>query len=1025
MHSKKFRKIGKSGKHNLNGGTSHSRGFALLAALLLVVLLSAISIGLLMMVRSEGMAGGYDGQNTMAYHATEGAIEKMTTDLANAFTTIQAPQVSDITGLSSKVPANTPTVQYLAYNFTPTLDPATGKIAATYKLIPNGPNAGLFAQTIQVQLQATTQTGLNAQASLIRGVEVALIPVFQFGVFSDSDLGFYSSPNLTFNGRVHTNQDLYLGVSVGATVTFNDKITAFGNVVRQVLPNGLASSSNNNTGTVDILSAAGGCSAGAGPNCKSMAITDGSVTGGPASAQNASWPTVSKSTYAGWILDGNYGGPNGTGAVKLVMPFTNSGPVGGGPAGALPKTFEIIRRALPADSVALAQARLYNQAEIRVLLSDDPADLPGGVADPANIRLANVQTVAGAPDYTRGVPVPVPATYPSLGLGVTYNSYFAEASTAVPDPTRMVLGTTKVALPADWPTTPAAPPAGHATLVPTTAVGATPAAPFITATTWNLIDGYLRVEYRDVTGAYTPITREWLELGFARGLLPPNPAAPNTVNPKAILLLQKPADRDGNGTLDPFQAHALACPTCADRPADTPNDLVMAALPAQAAGLYGSSLLATSLSRNNWYPINFYDAREGETRDQDVAGPSCTVAGVMNAVELDVANLKRWLLDVTGSGPKVTFTDHNGYILYFSDRRGMHPNANQGNLKTGDAGFEDVINAASTTGVPDKALEPVPPATPGHPALSPEDVNQDGNLDNWGAWNLGAGFRMNTTAPLNVYGTARMPNCFNNAGMNGTATAANATLANPPGRKNWVSGARHVLRLVDGTTTGTTAAAAVVALPVKPNGTGGGFTVASENPVYILGNYNTNASDTSWPTIPTTPAGIAAEFPHADSAVIADAVTLLSNSWTDYASLKTPTGATTNRPASTTYYRTAIAAGKNITFPNPSYATGVLYGFGTDGGVHNFLRFLEDWSGQTLNYGGSMVSLFYSTYGTGTFKCCNDAVYHPPARNYQFDTDFQDPNKLPPGTPMFRDINNLSFRQDFTPSASKAPTSAY
>jgi hypothetical protein len=102
-----------------------------------------------------------------------------------------------------------------------------------------------------------------------------------------------------------------------------------------------------------------------------------------------------------------------------------------------------------------------------------------------------------------------------------------------------------------------------------------------------------------------------------------------------------------------------------------------------------------------------------------------------------------------------------------------------------------------------------------------------------------------------------------------------------------------------------------------------------------------------------------------------------------------------------------------------------MYGFGTDGGVHNFLRFLEDWTGQTLNYGGSMVSLFYSTYNTGTFKCCNDAVYHPPNRNYQFDTDFQDPAKLPPGTPMFRDINNLSFRQDFTPSAAAAPTAPF
>jgi hypothetical protein len=32
-----------------------------------------------------------------------------------------------------------------------------------------------------------------------------------------------------------------------------------------------------------------------------------------------------------------------------------------------------------------------------------------------------------------------------------------------------------------------------------------------------------------------------------------------------------------------------------------------------------------------------------------------------------------------------------------------------------------------------------------------------------------------------------------------------------------------------------------------------------------------------------------------------------------------------------------------------------------------------------------------------------------------FDPLFTDPKNLPPATPMFRDINNLTYRQDFTP----------
>jgi hypothetical protein len=89
---------------------------------------------------------------------------------------------------------------------------------------------------------------------------------------------------------------------------------------------------------------------------------------------------------------------------------------------------------------------------------------------------------------------------------------------------------------------------------------------------------------------------------------------------------------------------------------------------------------------------------------------------------------------------------------------------------------------------------------------------------------------------------------------------------------------------------------------------------------------------------------------------------------------------------------------------------------GTDGGMHNFLRYLEDrgQNGGTVNYAGSMISMYYSQYNTGIFKCCN-AVYGAPTRNYFFDTLFQDPSHLPPGTPSFQDVVSLSYHQAFTP----------
>jgi hypothetical protein len=106
----------------------------------------------------------------------------------------------------------------------------------------------------------------------------------------------------------------------------------------------------------------------------------------------------------------------------------------------------------------------------------------------------------------------------------------------------------------------------------------------------------------------------------------------------------------------------------------------------------------------------------------------------------------------------------------------------------------------------------------------------------------------------------------------------------------------------------------------------------------------------------------------------------------------------------------AIAGGKGMSAWDPNAGADT----GTDGGLHNFIRYLENWGGSILNYKGSLVSLYYSTYATGKYKCCN-LVYSPPVRNYIFDPDFALPAGLPPGTPMFRDVDNLSYRQTFTP----------
>ena len=79
------------GSNGMKRARVHSQGFTLIASLLMLLLLSGIAIGLLMMSNTENKVGGSDLQNNLAFHAADGGIEKMASDLSATFQNAQAP----------------------------------------------------------------------------------------------------------------------------------------------------------------------------------------------------------------------------------------------------------------------------------------------------------------------------------------------------------------------------------------------------------------------------------------------------------------------------------------------------------------------------------------------------------------------------------------------------------------------------------------------------------------------------------------------------------------------------------------------------------------------------------------------------------------------------------------------------------------------------------------------------------------------------------------------------------------------
>jgi hypothetical protein len=138
-----------------------------------------------------------------------------------------------------------------------------------------------------------------------------------------------------------------------------------------------------------------------------------------------------------------------------------------------------------------------------------------------------------------------------------------------------------------------------------------------------------------------------------------------------------------------------------------------------------------------------------------------------------------------------------------------------------------------------------------------------------------------------------------------------------------------------------------------------GLSFASDLPVYVEGDYN-----------------VASPKP---ALVAGDAVTLLSRNWQD---ARSTLSMSANRVASNTNVRTVIMTGNTET------------GVGSyNGGLENVLRFLENWSGKTLNFRGSIIALWYSGIADGEWSY--GGFYTAPTRDWGYDTLYA--SQIPPG----------------------------
>jgi hypothetical protein len=155
----------------------------------------------------------------------------------------------------------------------------------------------------------------------------------------------------------------------------------------------------------------------------------------------------------------------------------------------------------------------------------------------------------------------------------------------------------------------------------------------------------------------------------------------------------------------------------------------------------------------------------------------------------------------------------------------------------------------------------------------------------------------------------------------------------------------------------------------------GGLTIATDLPMYVLGNYNNVGKK--------------------GSALLCDAITLLSPSWSDGNS----SSPLSSRTPSTLNINCCVMTGHVATIEGSNYS----------GGFENLFRFLENWSGRSVNYRGSVIDLWYSQHALKPWSY--GTYYTAPARNWGFDIDLLEPGNWPPGTPRVHTIQRGAWRQ--------------
>ena len=1052
---------------------SNESGAALASAVLMLALLSAVAMTVLAVVRTETRIAGSDLKRTQTFYAASAGIEKMTSDFSQLFTKTSRPSTSQMNRIAATPPPELATEGYslsqslIVDDATLTAMRATQGISAP--AFPNvvmptdSPFAGLNASVQPFTLTSTaTFSADGTQVSLTRQMNNYLIPIFQFGVFSDKDLEFWPEPPMTFNGRVHANGNIYFG----GDITFLQRVTTANEAVRNVMRNGTTNTttiggyyaSNPRWKIGSTTVAMGQGSVVNGPYLTPQPRTDGrgDFPDSPAGTDNAGWKSYSVNPFSGLLLS------KSTGVLPLKLPLqlqeVNKQPM------------EVIKRSMPDDDLpgfdALGNSRFQNKAKIRILIDDEgvgngTSNAAGigntspssGIQKGVNLSSFNpieldsgkaLRLVSDAGTYTatdvwyQGDPARNKPALVVRGVRNDYNGLIAaataNANTGGSNATaaNLTSNTSNASIPKT--SNNAVIPTGAGIkgrilieIVPPPNVDGTPRDP-IDVTTQILSMGMTVGEPNAIVMLQRPQWAAFLQGGRERkgGNWYLNYFLDNSVTNRRALA-------DGEIIVSaPFNAFGFLASATDNSLDDDPHSSTSNQFLPTAATMARDDKPGTGL--NKIVPINVYNVREGHVDEASTANVLYQ-RGITSVIDINMRNLARWLDGVYDTnllnGTQAVSSNidgSDGYVVYISDRRGdrvkSERDANGNTIQTtnGFVDNEDIYGFNQADGAtPDPGEDVIDDGY--DPATS---LNKKGSLqvDKCELPSPSAVTPASSTKPTGAatvdqsnWDQAIHVTNWSPTVPSSMSTACTSSYASS--NQYWF---RRGVRVMNGENLqvlGTTGKLSTTK----------GITISTENMLYVWGNFNTtgiNTAPLAGESNLNDPSATARYTGNqVPASLVADAFFPLSKTWYDALPAQYPeggdnriadAGALTDTTAIAVGAETSVRAGV-ISGSTLSYGTTAPTYFldGLNGGVHNFPRFLETWSNdvreERWNYVGSFICLYNSQQALSPWSVAYSIVYYPPIRKWAFDITFTDPNRLPPGTPQFQHVEPTGFRQ--------------